>query len=44
VNENHRDDDFRDKIGRKPYADVYIDDRNMGGFPGWKKVREIILG
>ena len=20
---------------RKVYADIYIDDRNMGGFPGW---------
>lgn len=21
--------------GKKIYADVYIDDRNLGGFPGW---------
>jgi hypothetical protein len=28
---------------RKLYADVYIDDLNMGGFPGWDKVREMYL-
>ncbi|MCX7748027.1 MAG: hydrolase [Clostridia bacterium] len=26
----------------KIYADYYIDDRNIGGFIGWRKVREII--
>lgn len=40
VNENRREDDFRDKPGRKVFADVYIDDRNLGGFPGWAAVRE----
>jgi hypothetical protein len=30
--------------GRKIYADVYIDDKNLGGFPGWEAVREMILG
>ncbi len=29
---------------RKVYADVYIDDRNFGGFPGWMAVAEEILG
>ena len=27
----------------KIYADIYIDDRNLGGFPGWDTVREIYL-
>lgn len=26
----------------KVYADVYIDDRNVGGFPGWKEVLKSI--
>lgn len=26
----------------KVYADVYIDDHNIGGFPGWKEVVEMI--
>lgn len=24
-------------------ADIYIDDRNLGGFPGWKEVLKILL-
>lgn len=27
---------------RKVYAHVYIDDRNLGGFPGWKDVYDQI--
>lgn len=31
--------------GKKVYADVYIDDKNLGGFPGWyytvKKIAEM---
>lgn len=27
----------------KVYADVYIDDRNFGGFPGWYEVRKELL-
>jgi len=26
----------------KIYADLYIDDRNIGGFIGWSKIREIL--
>lgn len=43
VNKNHQDDDFRDDGGKKVFAHYYIDDRNLGGFPGWDKVREILL-
>lgn len=25
------------------YADLYIDDRNLGGFPGWDAVRDALL-
>ena len=28
---------------RKVFAHVYIDDRNLGGFPGWDKVLEELL-
>lgn len=27
---------------RKVFADIYIDDRNLGGFPGWKVADQII--
>lgn len=42
VNCNRPEDDFRDSPGRKIYADVMIDDRNIGGFVGWVKVRELL--
>ena len=28
---------------RKIYADFYLDDLNLGGFPGWQKAYEIIM-
>lgn len=36
--------DFRDEVSlrRKPYCTVFIDDRNLLGFPGWDKVAEIL--
>lgn len=27
---------------RKIFADIYIDDRNLGGFPGWLQAEEMI--
>ncbi|HDR04180.1 MAG TPA: hydrolase [Candidatus Marinimicrobia bacterium] len=30
------------KISRKIYADLYIDDRNIGGFPGWGEIWNMI--
>jgi len=35
INENHPSMGFWLQ-SRKIFADVYIDDRNMGGFPGWE--------
>lgn len=31
------------KHQRKIFADVYIDDKNLGGFPGWDWVKEKLL-
>jgi hypothetical protein len=28
--------------GKKVFADVYIDDQNLGGFPGWTEAMEIL--
>jgi len=28
---------------RKPYADVVLDDKNLGGFPGWEVVRKMLI-
>lgn len=45
VNETLDNCEFRpeDCIKRKPYAHIHIDDRNLGGFPGWDTVREVCL-
>lgn len=29
--------------GRKIYADVYIDDMNVGGFPGWRAIAAALV-
>nr|DAQ97811.1 MAG TPA: Cof subfamily of IIB subfamily of haloacid dehalogenase superfamily [Caudoviricetes sp.] len=28
--------------GNKVFANIYIDDRNLGGFPGWERAMELI--
>ena len=36
------EDTLDDNVSRKINADVFIDDRNLGGFPGWSKVWELL--
>ena len=45
VNETLEEHEFRpeDCIKRKPYSHWNIDDRNLGGFPGWLSVRKMLL-
>jgi len=38
VNRNYPEEEFSDNISRKLNADVFIDDRNVGGFLGWSTV------
>ena len=42
VNKNYPEETFDDTVSRKINADLYIDDRNLGGFPGWSTVYEMI--
>jgi len=43
VNDNHPDQTaLYNNNSRKIYAHVYIDDKNLGGFPGWLQTEEII--
>ncbi len=35
---------FKRNEGRKIVADLYIDDRNLGGLPDWGAVYEIVTG
>lgn len=38
VNRNHPEEEVDAETPRKLDVDVFIDDRNLGGFPGWDKV------
>lgn len=38
VNKNYPEEQFSDNISRKLNADVFIDDRNVGGFLGWSVI------
>ena len=38
VNKNYPEEQFSDNISRKLNADVFIDDRNVGGFLGWSNI------
>jgi hydroxymethylpyrimidine pyrophosphatase-like HAD family hydrolase len=38
VNKSYPEEVMDDTISRKINADVFIDDRNVGGFPGWGEV------
>ena len=43
VNDNHPEQTALYKNNsRKIYAHIYVDDKNLGGFPGWHEARRII--
>ncbi|MDR2836577.1 MAG: HAD hydrolase family protein [Bacteroidales bacterium] len=42
VNENEPNEEFHNYMSRKIYADIYIDDKNIGGLIDWIKIKEII--
>jgi len=42
VNKSYPEEVFDESISRKIIADVYIDDRNVGGFLGWSKIWELL--
>ncbi|MCM8536578.1 MAG: hypothetical protein NE334_11630 [Lentisphaeraceae bacterium] len=44
INETPLRDDFREERGRKAFANLYIDDKAFGGFPGWDKIHFELLG
>lgn len=37
-------DELDGKISRKIHADLFIDDRNVGGFPGWGEIWQTLNG
>ena len=43
VNKNFPDEVYEENaVSRKILADIYVDDRNVGGFLGWSKIWQLI--
>ena len=43
VNKNYPEEIMDESVSRKIDADIYIDDKNIGGFPGWSDVWQMIF-
>lgn len=44
VNKSYPEEEYDDEISRKIAADIFIDDRNIGGFVGWGNVYKLLMG
>jgi hypothetical protein len=42
VNRSFPEEEYDLSISRKINADIFIDDRNIGGFPGWDRVWQML--
>ena len=42
VNKNYPEEVFNDSVSRKIDADIFIDDKNIGGFPGWSAIWQML--
>ena len=42
VNKNYPEEEWDEQSSRKILADVYIDDRNLGGLPSWGRIFQMI--
>ena len=43
VNKSYPEEKFFGKVSRKINADVFIDDRNLGGLHGWGEIYQMLL-
>ncbi|SFD15913.1 BT0820 family HAD-type phosphatase [Algibacter pectinivorans] len=42
VNKSFAEEEYTNDVSRKINADLFIDDRNIGGFPGWGQVYQTL--
>lgn len=42
VNKSYPEEKLDDTVSRKINADLFIDDRNIGGFPGWGEIYQML--
>jgi hypothetical protein len=43
VNKNYPEEIYDNSMSRKINADIYIDDKNIGGFPGWSEIWQMLF-
>jgi hypothetical protein len=43
INKSYPEEVFDESSSRKIDADIFIDDRNLGGFPGWSEVWQVMF-
>jgi hypothetical protein len=43
VNKNYPEEIFDESTSRKLNADMFIDDKNVGGFPGWGEIWQMLF-
>lgn len=42
INKSFPEEQFNDSMSRKIHADLFIDDRNVGGFKGWGEIYQML--
>lgn len=42
VNKSFPEEEYNESISRKIHADLFIDDRNVGGFIGWGEIYQML--
>jgi hydroxymethylpyrimidine pyrophosphatase-like HAD family hydrolase len=42
INQSYPEEVYESGISRKIHAHVFIDDRNIGGFPGWSEIWQML--
>jgi hypothetical protein len=42
INKSYPEEQLNETTSRKIHADIFIDDRNIGGFPGWPDVFQML--
>lgn len=43
VNKSYPEEEFDGSTSRKIHADIFIDDRNVGGFLGWGEIYQLLV-
>jgi hypothetical protein len=43
VNKNFPEEEYNEQTPRKLHVDIFIEDRIVGGFPGWGKIYQLLL-